>query len=120
MIEAFPIFLDALSFVLILVLVASGLVIVFGMMGIINLAHGELFLLGAYTVVVAQGFGAPFWLAAALAPIVVGVAGLAIEFLLVRFVVFLPDDYRQKHPRLLSRWYQLIKLLQKKLKDNLK
>ena len=92
MIEALPIFLDALSFVLILVLVASGLVIVFGMMGIINLAHGELFLLGAYTVVVAQGLGAPFWLAAALAPLVVGLAGLAIELLLVRFVVHRPLD----------------------------
>jgi urea ABC transporter permease protein UrtB len=92
LLEVLPIFLDALSFVLILMLVASGLVIVFGMMGIINLAHGELFLLGAYTVVVAQGFGAPFWLAAALAPLVVGMVGLAIEILLVRFVVHRPLD----------------------------
>ena len=92
MIEALPLVLDALSFVLILVLVASGLVIVFGMMGIINLAHGELFLLGAYTVVVAQGLGVPFWLAALLAPVVVGVIGLAIEFLVIRFVVHRPLD----------------------------
>jgi urea transport system permease protein len=92
LLEVLPIFLDALSFVLILMLVASGLVIVFGMMGVINLAHGELFLLGAYTVVVAQGFGAPFWLAAALAPLVVGMVGLAIEILLVRFVVHRPLD----------------------------
>ena len=92
MIEALPLVLDALSFVLILVLVASGLVIVFGMMGIINLAHGELFLLGAYTVVVAQGLGVPFWLAALLAPVVVGVMGLAIEFLVIRFIVHRPLD----------------------------
>ena len=92
MIEALPLVLDALSFVLILVLVASGLVIVFGMMGIINLAHGELFLLGAYTVVVAQGLGVPFWLAALLAPVVVGVFGLAIEFLVIRFIVHRPLD----------------------------
>ena len=92
MIEALPLVLDALSFVLILVLVASGLVIVFGMMGIINLAHGELFLLGAYTVVVAQGLGVPFWLAALLAPVVVGVIGLAIEFLVIRFIVHRPLD----------------------------
>ena len=92
MIEALPLVLDALSFVLILVLVASGLVIVFGMMGIINLAHGELFLLGSYTVVVAQGLGVPFWLAALLAPVVVGVIGLAIEFLVIRFIVHRPLD----------------------------
>ena len=92
MIETLPLVLDALSFVLILVLVASGLVIVFGMMGIINLAHGELFLLGAYTVVVAQGIGVPFWLAALLAPVVVGVIGLAIEFLVIRFIVHRPLD----------------------------
>ena len=92
MIEALPLVLDALSFVLILVLVASGLVIVFGMMGIINLAHGELFLLGAYTVVVAEGLGVPFWLAALLAPVVVGVIGLAIEFLVIRFIVHRPLD----------------------------
>ncbi len=92
MIEALPIFLDALSFVLILILVASGLVIVFGMMGVINLAHGELFLLGAYTVVVLKGAGAPFWVAAALAPVVVGAVGLAIEFLLIRHIVHRPLD----------------------------
>ncbi len=92
MIEALPLVLDALSFVLILVLVASGLVIVFGMMGIINLAHGELFLLGVCAVVVAQGLGVPFWLAALLAPVVVGVIGLAIEFLVIRFIVHRPLD----------------------------
>jgi branched-chain amino acid transport system permease protein/urea transport system permease protein len=92
MIETLPLVLDALSFVLILVLVASGLVIVFGMMGIINLAHGELFLLGAYTVVVAEGLGAPFWIAALMAPVVVGVIGLVIEFLLIRFIVHRPLD----------------------------
>lgn len=92
MVAVLPILLDALSFVLILVLVASGLVIVFGMMGIINLAHGELFMLGAFTVVVLQGAGAPFWLAAALAPVAVGAAGLAIEFLLIRHMVGRPLD----------------------------
>ena len=92
MIVFLPILLDALSVVLILVLVASGLVVVFGMMGIINLAHGELFLLGAYTVVVLQGLGAPFWAAAAAAPVAVGAAGLAIEFLLIRFIVHRPLD----------------------------
>ena len=46
--ELIPIILDASSYILILVLVALGLMIVFGMMGVINMAHGELFMIGAF------------------------------------------------------------------------
>ena len=54
--------LDASNYILVIMLVAMGLVIIFGLMNVINMAHGELFLLGAYTVVTVEGAGGSFWL----------------------------------------------------------
>lgn len=84
--------LDALSYVLTLLLVTLGLVIIYGMMNIINMAHGELFLLGAYTVVALQAVGVPIWLGFVAAPIVVGLAGVVIEQLIIRHVYGRPID----------------------------
>lgn len=78
--------LDTLSFTLSLLLVTMGLVIIFGLMNVINMAHGELFLLGAYTVVAVQLAGGPFWLALVLAPLVLALVGLVIEELVIRHV----------------------------------
>ncbi len=58
MAELATIVLNGTTYVLILILVALGLVVVFGMMRVINMAHGELFMLGAYVVVVARGVAA--------------------------------------------------------------
>ncbi len=56
-----------------LVLISIGLAIIFGMMRVINLAHGEFLMLGGYTVVVATNNGVNLWLAMlVLAPLVVG------------------------------------------------
>lgn len=76
--------LDAASFTLAIVLVAMGLVIVFGLMRVINMAHGELFLLGAYTLLVVERLGGSFWIGLVAAPIVVGALGLVIEELVIR------------------------------------
>ena len=84
--------LDTLSFVLTLVLVTLGLVIIYGMMNVINMAHGELFLLGAYTLATAQSVGVPFLLGIVLAAIIVGFAGLVIEELVIRHVYGRPID----------------------------
>lgn len=84
--------LDSVSFILTLLLVTLGLVIIYGMMNVINMAHGELFLLGAYTLVAAQAAGAPFWLGVLAAPVVVGIAGLLIEQLVIRHVYGRPID----------------------------
>ena len=78
--------LDALSFILILILVTIGLVVIFGLMNVINMAHGEFFLVGAYTVVALQAAGQPFWLALLVAPAVLALLGLILEELVIRHV----------------------------------
>ncbi len=78
--------LDTTNYVLAVILVAIGLVVIFGLMRIINMAHGELFLLGAYAVLVVQQALGSFWLGLLSAPIVVGLCGLVIEVLVIRFV----------------------------------
>ncbi|GAB4281945.1 MAG: high-affinity branched-chain amino acid ABC transporter permease LivH [Roseovarius sp.] len=61
-------------------LVAVGLVLIFGVMGIVNFAHGELFMVGAYVVVALYtNFNMPYVLVAALALIFVGAIGLLME-----------------------------------------
>lgn len=76
--------LDGTNAVLILMLVALGLAIVFGLMNVINLAHGEFLMLGAYAVLAAEQAGLPFWLGLVLAPLAVGFVGLLAEQLLIR------------------------------------
>ncbi|MBP9183260.1 MAG: branched-chain amino acid ABC transporter permease [Fuscovulum sp.] len=84
--------LDAVGYILTLLLVTLGLVIIYGMMNVINMAHGELFLLGAYTVVTLQAVGVPFWVGFLAAPVVVGLAGLVIEQVVIRHVYGRPID----------------------------
>lgn len=75
--------LDGLSFGMILFLIAAGLSLIMGVMQILNLAHGALFLLGGYigwTVAVEQGLG--FWASLPLAGAAIALLGLAIERLL--------------------------------------
>ena len=77
--------LDASNFILAIVLVAMGLVIIFGLMNVINMAHGELFLLGAYTVVYLYADNQlPFLFAVAAGLVFVGLVGLVMERALFR------------------------------------
>jgi urea transport system permease protein len=78
--------LDATNYVLVLLLVAMGLVVVFGLMNVINMAHGELFLLGAYTVLLVQRQGGGFWLGLVLAPLAVGLLGALLHALVIRHI----------------------------------
>lgn len=64
------------------VLIAVGLSIIFGLLGIVNFAHGAFFALGAYVaLVLAREFG---WWAALLAPFVTGALGMLVEIVLIR------------------------------------
>lgn len=78
--------LNALTGVALLIIVSLGIAVIVGMMGVINLAHGELMMIGAYTVLVLTQAGVPLFLAMVAAPISAGLAGLIIERLIVRWL----------------------------------
>ena len=98
---------NGLSVSAVLLIVALGLAIVFGLMGVINLAHGELMMLGAYTTYVVQnGFkllgddlkGFYIWAAIPLAFIVAALVGLVLERGVIRFL------YGRPLETLLATW----------------
>ena len=75
----------------VLVLIAIGLAITFGVMGVINMAHGELMMLGAYTTYVVQvmmpaHIGASIFVAIPAAFVVAGLAGVVLERTIIRFL----------------------------------
>ncbi len=69
---------------MILALVASGLTLIFGIMDVVNFAHGELFMLGAYVGVVVLAATGSFWLALAVATLVVALLGAALQIVTLR------------------------------------
>ena len=77
-------FLNGLQFSLTLFLLAAGLTLVFGIMGVINLAHGSLYMVGAYAGAMAAAKTGSFWLAVPAALIAAAVVGAVIELLIVR------------------------------------
>src|ERR1700757_839090 len=78
---------------MIFVLLAIGLSLIFGLMTVVNFAHGSLFMLGAYFGVFLFGFTRNFWFSLVVAPLMVGALGLLIErFLIRRLYGRSPDD----------------------------
>lgn len=70
--------LNGLSVGLLLFMLASGLTLIFSMMGVLNFAHASFFMLGAYVAYTVSGW-IGFWWALLLAPLIVGMAGAAFE-----------------------------------------
>jgi branched-chain amino acid transport system permease protein len=78
-------FIQALSSIAMLILISIGLAIMFGMMKVINFAHGEFLMIGAYTSVMSVNAGLNFWLATfVVAPLSVAAVGLIVERLIIR------------------------------------
>jgi len=78
---------------MIFVLLAIGLSLIFGLMTVVNFAHGSLFMLGAYFGVFLYGVTRNFWISLVVAPLMVGGLGLVIErFLIRRLYGRSPDD----------------------------
>jgi len=68
----------------ILVITALGLSIIFGMLGVVNFAHGALFMIGAYAGLWVASLTGSFWWGLLVAPVMIGLFGMAVEWLLVR------------------------------------
>lgn len=80
---------DAFAF---LVISCAGLAVIFGMMGIINLAHGEFIMCGAYVTAAAARNGVPLFLAILLGALVAGLVGMLLERLVIRHLYQRPLD----------------------------
>ncbi len=96
-----------LSIASIFFVAALGLTIIYGTAGVINMAHGEFIMLGAYTVYALQTFvGIPYFLCIPAAFFVVGAIGFAIEKSLIRYLYDRPLD------TLLATWGVSLVLIQ--------
>jgi len=71
--------LNGLAYGVLLFLLSVGLTLIFGMLDVVNLAHGSFYMLGAYTGLSLIGALGNFWVALLAAPLVVGLVGVAIE-----------------------------------------
>ena len=69
---------------MILALVASGLTLIFGIMDVVNFAHGELFMLGAYVGVIVMAATGNFWLALVVSALVIAILGGAMQIVTLR------------------------------------
>jgi urea transport system permease protein len=98
--------LDTISFMLALLLVTLGLVVIFGIMNVINMAHGEFFLIGAYGVVFGQRVGLAFWWTLILSMLLLAAVGVAVEELVIRHI------YRRFLDSILATWGVSIALKQ--------
>jgi branched-chain amino acid transport system permease protein len=69
---------------MILALIASGLTLIFGIMDVVNFAHGELFMLGAYVGVITYAATGNFWIALVVATLAIALLGAAIHVTTLR------------------------------------
>lgn len=75
-------------------LLALGLSVIFGMLGVVNFAHGAFYMLGAFgAVTVLDSLGVNFWFALVLVPVVLGLVGMLLERTLVRRLTGLDPLY---------------------------
>ncbi len=91
-------FFSGFSVVAILIIAAIGLAVIFGVAGVINMAHGEMIMVGAYTAAVVGKLGGNTFLAIPVAFVVVGLLGLAIERGIIQWI------YDRPLETLLATW----------------
>lgn len=76
--------LNGLQFGVMLFLMAAGLTLIFGVMGVINLAHGSLFMVGAFACAVVAAATGSFWLGLVASLIAAAAAGVIMETVIIR------------------------------------
>ena len=75
-------------------MLSLGLAVIFGLLGVVNFAHGAFYALGAFAALLGlQLFGIGYWPGLVLAPLAVGILGVVIERLLLRHVYRLEPLY---------------------------
>ena len=75
-------------------LLSLGLAVIFGLLGIVNFAHGALYMLGAFAAwMMLDSLGVNYWAALFLAPLVVGILGMVIERLFLKHLYKLDEIY---------------------------
>lgn len=128
-------FLSGFSVVGILIIAAIGLAVIFGVAGVINMAHGEFIMVGAYTAAVVGQLGGNTFIAIPVAFVVVGLLGLAVERGIIQWIydrpletllatwgvsmvlqvvikmIFGPELYYVGAPRILDGGFRVIGLL---------
>jgi len=78
---------------MIFVLLAIGLSLIFGLLTVVNFAHGALYMWGAYAALLCMGYFGSFWVGLVLVPLVIGGIGMAVEYFFVRRLYGLNPDY---------------------------
>ena len=78
---------------MLLFLVSAGLNIIFGILGIVNFAHGALFILGAYATLSVIKLTGNFWIGLVVAPLLVAFIGGILEYIFIRRVYDRHETY---------------------------
>jgi branched-chain amino acid transport system permease protein len=86
-----PQVIDGLIIGVALALVALGLTMIFGLLDVINLAHGEFYMLGGYAAFTLVAAGMGYWIALILVPLIVGLLGWCLEEVGIRPLLARPD-----------------------------
>ncbi len=84
-------FINGLTYAMMLFILSAGLNIMLGYLGVLNFAHGALFLLGAYVTYTVTSLCGNYWIALLVAPLAVGLFGVATE------LIFLRHLYKRHH-----------------------
>ena len=88
-----PQIVNGLAIGVAVVLMALGLTIIFGLLDVINMAHGEFYAIGAYVAVALLGAGLTFWWALALTPLLMALIGYVTERSLIQRVFHSKDRH---------------------------
>ena len=97
--------LNGIQFGIMLFLMAAGLTLIFGVMGLINLAHGSFYMIGAFCAALVAGVTGSFWLALGTSLCGAAIAGVLIEIFIIRRL------YRRNHLDQVLATFALILLL---------
>jgi|TARA_B100000780_G_scaffold150976_1_gene105475 branched-chain amino acid transport system permease protein len=97
--------LNGIQFGIMLFLMSAGLTLIFGVMGLINLAHGSFYMIGAFAAAIVAGLTGSFWLALIASLFAAAISGVLIEILIIRRL------YRRDHLDQVLATFALILLL---------